>query len=458
MLSKAILLTASLHALASTGPQPIDAAPVTRLSVRDSAPPAAPIRTLITTDLSRRSVRIAEWTSAGIRVASPDLPEELAAESAREIVPLDSVLAVVAPEAGEEAITPHADQDRRLQPPESGLVRVTLVDGQRFVGTISMLSGAAPRAGSEQDSKEPPLILSAASFGDLRIALDHVRDIEVLRGPGQADIPRDTKVEPASDRVVLANGDVLEGFVESIGPEVVIAPDAKDSAAAPRRLPLARCSRILLANPSEPLEGPAIWVSGPAGQIQVVRSESWSITPSGEAQITPRLPGERRSPSAVPSALILAIAPDASLLVPLSTLPPPQFTPDPSRPWSHAPQVDPGLQSPLALGDALLPGPMTATWTLPDGVVALSGAVELAPDARIWGDCTVSIERASGGSTSPIWSGRLSPDHPHQDLKASWPPASGSAVFTVKVEAGAGGHIHDQVVLKGLLFVRHASH
>lgn len=444
------------------------AQPATRLSAT-GASVSAPVRTLITRSLQRRTVRLVEWSPAGVRVASADLPEELAIQAAGELIPLTQVLAVILTPglpSGADAPPLLDGVDHRSPQGDAGKVRVTLTDGQRFSGSVNLFTSLPPPTkpkstpNADQEPAEPPLAIQNSVFGEMRFLLDTVSVVEVLR-PGlplsDHDLAATTAQAPTTDRVYLANGDVLDGFVETIGAEVIIAPSsgAKEPAES-RRLPLARCRSIHLANPRAPLAGPVVWLSGDRGEVQVVRATEWSIKSPGEGSITSESTGTTSSAS-IPAAMVIACVPDASRILPLSDLPAPTFQVDASRPWSLPPQVDRGLRSPLGLGDVLIPGPMTVDWQIPPGVGALTGAVELAPEARIWGDCAVSIEFVSQGAPSVLWSGRLSGDHPRQEVSAKWDASLSQAspsLLRVRVLPGQGGQIHDRVVLQEFMLVR----
>ncbi len=435
--------------------------PATRLSA-SSTPVSIPLRILITRSLERRTVRAIEWTSAGVRVAPASVPEELAAESAREIIPLADILAMVPP-AGEllAAASARAAETRDPRPgvPELARLRVTLTDGQRYVGNID--PSVMPAAPSGQNAAEIPLGLKTSMFGDLRFMLDQVVSVETVVAP---DSPRPAHenasdaAPPSTDRVVLVNGDRINGFVESIGPDVVIGPETGKDSKTPQRIPLSRCRSIQIANPAVPLAGAAVWVGGPAGEVQVIRAAELTIRPGGEALLRPQLPGDSVSTLSIPASSILALTPDASRIVPLSRLGLPQFTPDPSRRWSQPPVVDRGLRAPLGLGEVLLPGPMSVEWTLPAGVTAITGSVALAPEARLWGDCNVAVELVpSAGAPVTLWKGRLNGEHAREDVTAPVKPASDPSAaptrLRVRVEAGSQDQIQDRVVLEGFMLV-----
>ncbi|HRJ50332.1 MAG TPA: hypothetical protein PKU91_07355, partial [Phycisphaerales bacterium] len=422
----------------------------------------APVRLVIPSSLDRRPVRLVEWTPAGARVAPATVPEEFAIDAANEVIPAAEVIAIFAPDDtlddavpwGPGATSGLIDRSRSRSPAR---VRVTLADGQRYVGSVRPAEASEPS--DARSLADAPFTLQTSLFGDLVISLEHVAMIEpISQAAGQGGLPAGPEPprRPGTDRVVLVNGDRIEGFIESVGIEVAIAPDASSGRAIDlARVPIDRVRAIEFANAAVPLAGFVAWVNDHSGEMHVVRAAQVRITASGEATILPDIPGFAALAWVVGSHQVAAFTPDASRVVPLCSIAAPEFEPDRSRRWGRPPRVDAGLRSPLGLGDVVLQGAMDARWALPSGVTALAGTVELSPESRLWGDCkvSVSIERA-GGLPHVVWAGTLQSDSPAAVIGASIPDPGDRGVLRVRIEPGLHGHVHNHVTLRGFMLIR----
>lgn len=107
--------------------------------------------------------------------------------------------------------------------PPVGLGVLLTIDGQRLVGSLQVAAGAAA--------------WDHRWIGSIPLDLERLAGIRLL-----GDAPPAGR--PDADVVRLANADVLAGFVDSIGSDVVLAPlDPADSADA-RRIPIERVAAI----------------------------------------------------------------------------------------------------------------------------------------------------------------------------------------------------------------------
>ncbi len=437
----------------------------------------APVRVLITRGMERRPVRLVAWTKAGLLAAPINIPEELAAQATGAPIPADEVLAIAAPAEdmlpGLESRGGSAGRNeaRRGVAGELSRVAVELVDRQRYTGVLLSAAPVGEKSPSEAGGRadaagrgaEPSVRIRSGSFGELKFSLDDIVRVEILDSrPAAPMLAPASRPDSTNDRVVLANGDVLEGFVEEIGAEVSVAPvgSSGDAAGKATRVPTDRCRSIEIANPQRPLAGAVAWLAGGDAGLQVVRVKEFSIGTSGEASVRPDLAGVQAA-SSIASDSIVGIAPDASKFLPLGDLGAPRFTPLAGRRWSQPPQVGSEGGSPLGLRDITLPGAMAVEWDVPEEVSAISGSVVLPASARLWGDCTVLVEAVwGGGAPAVLWTGRLNGDHPRSDVSAGMArpeAARGGAVLRVSVQPGPRGAIQDRVVLEGFMLVRRGS-
>src|SRR5204862_3966505 len=156
----------------------------------------------------------------------------------------------------------------------------------------------------------------------------------------------------SDDTVVLANGDRINGFVDSIGTTVVIRPKGEG---ADTEIPLERTRCILLSNRTAPAAGSLLWLT----EGSVVALEG---PPESDGQtLTSRL-RQTGAVFSVPLSAVSALALDAHQVRPLGALKPASFTPAPERRWSRPPRALDAQSAPLGAADIEIPGPMSVEW------------------------------------------------------------------------------------------------
>jgi hypothetical protein len=345
------------------------------------------------------------------------------------------------------------------QPVSSGWVE--LIDGQLFPGApmstdairTDDASNARPDA-SESTPFAEAIAWATPSLGDLLINLEGVSMIVVEPRTALALLARPQTITKlgsgdASDRVVLLNGDVVAGFVESVSPEGVIIDEAlaSESAASPApasTIALGRVALIKFANPAQPPSGPRFWLydatvasvapTASAGQT------SLSVSPSG-----PWVRSASGSPTKFDVTSLRAFTFDASRLVALSSLVP-SVQGSEQRRWTPPPIFAESRGNPLGIADIELPGAMRTTWTLPASATHVSMRLELAEDARTFGDCVVRVEIV--GDEARGASARLNAAAPMSDVRLAIPRGSSRAQLRIAVEAGQHGSIQDRVLIR----------
>lgn len=381
---------------------------------KSSPLPETTSHVLIDRQLRTRTVRLVSVEPQGVKVI----------ESGQEqTLPMTDVLGLA------DAVSWNAivDAHDRSAADRAGLGLLELVDGQRVVG------GFAP---ADPGRPEDHLAWEAGPLGTLVIKLDRVARVRegamVAAPPPRADRAK-------RDRVVLSNGDVLEGFVERLGAEVWVAVGTSGPAT---RVEASRIREVTLTNPLEPLTGRVLWL----GAGSIIGVEALAPARAGTLAFSAR--AEVGSDRSIEVRLdqIRAFLPDAASLRPLSELPIARQEPAADRTGAAPVRVLGRGDAPLNAADIELPGPMTVEWTLPENAARLAATVTLPVTARDWGDCEVIVEAVdAAGQGKPLERQRLNADSPTFALNV---PVAGAARVRVRVEAGAYGPIQDRVLLR----------
>lgn len=262
---------------------------VSLLALTVSLPAAAdPPFILIDRDLRERRVELAAITDRAISFV-----DELGLARTE---PLDSQLALlrVTSRARFDAASVPGWYERFLrlevQPEEprideSAPGTLVLTDGQRLAGRLADAPAADGRLRWEH-----PL------FGTLDVDLERVRAVAF-------EAPWTDRPSPVDDTITLVNGDRVQGFVEHIGPEIVVDAGGSRSAIAASRV-----ASVELANPRAPLGGPVVWLSD--GSVLALSAITVAIT--GRAELASAdVAGSAGPVASVSAAQIAAIAFDA---------------------------------------------------------------------------------------------------------------------------------------------------
>lgn len=310
-------------------------------------------------------------------------------------------------------------------PPEPW--RLELVDGQVLMGR--------PRESIPGET----ITWELAGGASLLVPLDLVRCMAESSTPR---LPFSARAE-ARDLVLTAGGDRLVGFVAGLGSGVLIETDTGVVA-----VELSQVREVRLASDPEPASAPLMWLSDgtvlaarPVGPGEGVRIEFEPVL-----EVVTR--GRQSLSRVVGEVLAMNFAP--ARLRPLSALGPPAVAPAEGRRWTPGPEFGPPGE--LDLSAITLPGPMTLTWPLPRGAVALSLRAALAPQARRWGDCLLRIE-TDGPSAAPRAEVRLSADSPAELIRID---LAGASELRLILLPGERGPIQDRVIIsEALLLVEH---
>lgn len=329
-------------------------------------------------------------------------------------------------------------------PSVSGWMELT--DGQRFPGRPGPVVEAGER-----------LVWVSDRFGEFAIDLDRVRRIVVRPG----DAPRDAST--TTDTLLLANGDRVEGFVESLRPTASPADGAFGAvvqAGATRALiPVSQIAEVRLASPAVPAAGPVVWLSdGTVARLSGATTDVSRGLFRLQADVLASAPGA--GGVVIPPGDLLALAPDPGRLVPLSVVPVASHRPVglARRPGPRSASRD-DRPAPLNAADVLIPGPMVVEWVLPDGASRLIGAAVLDEADRAWGECTITAEvLPAGAADAPqrVFSGALGGAVVRLPLAFDLPRTGPGDRLRVRIDAGELGPIRDRVRLERVLLIRDA--
>lgn len=321
--------------------------------------------------------------------------------------------------------------------PGSGLDTLSLVDGQRFPGSIL----PAP------EGDEPPVMWSA-SFADLTFPLERIATLT------RAGVTAPASGATGQDTVGLANGDRLAGFILALGQSVVIETASGSEA----EIGLERVAWARLANPSISPAGAMLWLAD--GTVACVEPMAQSTPESLEARLL--APGEREaslsegeSPAlSVPLASVRALAFEPARLIGLGTLPLAQARTD--RPWTPEVALSDASDQPLGAPDITLPAPMWASWIIPVSASRLAFEATLPERCRVWGDAELVVSLHQDGELRELSRARL---------HAAAPTAAFNVVLdapadrrrerrlVIELVAGPSGPAQDAVVIHRALML-----
>lgn len=309
------------------------------------------------------------------------------------------------------AIDPPAPAGKEPAGKAVSAARIDLIDGQRLV--------AAP-AGADDDGQT--LRFEHATLGKVAIKLDRIHRLLL-------DATAPITEAPAADRVLLANGDALEGFVVAIKPAGV---ELQQGNAKPFLLPLDRVRAVLLTNPMAKADKPV--------HVVVLRDGSRLIC--GEPAITAdkliataALTGKDVT---VPLSDVdrIELASPRGRLVDLAELPMKVTTGGEVFGLAMPPRVERSVLK--------LHAPVTVELTLPDGAARLAAAAELDSDGPAgdadWADFFVQLK---AGDTA-LGRHAISSAQPRALINV----AISGKTLTITLDAGANGPVMDRLRLR----------
>lgn len=375
----------------------------------------------------------------------------LDAGGTRQSVPMSTAIALAPPSwlPTPESVSPPLGD--RIG--EGHAQRLELTDGQRIIGQIAEPTPASVEA---TPAKTDASLVSMRSdrLGMITIPTDRVS--RFFLDAGRRTVPM--AFSTAADTLLLVNEDRVEGFLETLGPKVRIEASASRPGTKPTMTEI-DLDQVEMANLVNPLLPPAgCWVELADGSVLAVEAASLSAQlDSAKLAVRPIVLGQKAQPVSLDLNELAGIVPDASRLIPLSSL-----TLAAQRPHASAPRTAPAeiladAPAPLGAADVLLPGPMNVEWTLPERLskgATISGFAQMDDRSFAWGDCEVIVSIIVPGAPARVLTrGRLNADAPTLSLAAELGSAPAGSRVRVQVEPGERGPVQDRVVLRRVLLI-----
>jgi len=294
---------------------------------------------------------------------------------------------------------------------EEFVASLGLVNGERWIGSFAGASGAS---------------LAWTLGGTVRreAPLERVR-AAAIHGPVEAE-----GWEGIEDRVVLQNGDVVEGFVASIDTAVRI-----ETATGEVEVPLDRAAGVLLANPPVAPAGILVWLAD--GSVVEATTVEFALTGRVSLGLGSDAP-EAVLP--VGATDVLALLFDPGLITGLAVLEPSSISFPPERLWGRAPVA--GAPARLGIADIDMAGPVSVVWELPRPAARLAAVATLPPAMWAWGDCELVVRAGDG---TELLRERLRADRPSVEINV---PLGGTRRLGIEVASGGGGPVQDRVILE----------
>lgn len=274
------------------------------------------------------------------------------------------------------------------------------------------------------------LVWESSVLGPLEFPLDQIDQLN-FSAVSTAIAPDQT-----SDVLTLVNGDRIEGFITSITSAISIEGRA-DS------IPLERIASIDLANPAVPQANTLVWCRDGS----IFTTNKLQLNDKGEVTAIRGTTEARLRPSHLRS---INFHPDK--LLPLSSLPTPEWSSPDSRRWTPEPST---TDSSAGLGSLplRLPGPGTATWTLPPNPTRFAAVLELPIDCRAWGNPTVTISINSGTERTILWTGTLDRATPTVAINEAIASDAQDQSLVIDIQPGARGGIQNQIAVRNALIL-----
>ncbi len=289
-----------------------------------------------------------------------------------------------------------------------------LADGQRFPG----------QALSAARMTDVLVWIQSSWLGRMEVPLADIssalfQSSAAVPPPGDADV------------LLLANGDLVEGFITSLGDPVSVELANADPAAID--LPLGRVHAVRMVTPSQKPTGPRLWLIDGT----VVEARQVLLGDDGFYRLE-GVPFCEEDSYRVALDGVAAVLFDPDALVPFAGLAPRRVEGPLTRSVVPAPRARDD-HAPLGLSRLEFRGPITVHYALPAGATYFAAEARLPAQSRAWGDCDLIIR----DDDRTVFTTRLNAETPTATIGIR---LSGS-MLTVEVTEGAAGPIHDRVVL-----------
>lgn len=315
-----------------------------------------------------------------------------------------------------------ADQPAAPTPPTINPGLLQLTDNQRYAGDL-----VQPQSGASEDQ----LAWRHDTFGQLTFPFDRVQRFR--RPSTEAPNSAARRATPSQDTLLLANGDMLRGFLSGLADP---ARFETDNGMVEVEFRLVKGAD--LANPPAPVTGMRVWLADGS----VVHAYALELSPRRRLTIT--LSDGQKGEFDWES--VRAVLFDAARLVPLAAAPIRSQVPLGDR--RFAPPIERVLPEGAANGspaldawDLIAPGPMAVEFELPAGAMRMATRLELVDPRSPWGDCEVVFAL----DNREVLRRHLSAADAGADIAID---LTNAAVLKVSIEPGAYGPIRDSVALR----------
>lgn len=338
------------------------------------------------------------------------------------VIPLRNAIVLV---VGEPTYRAQASADRYqarragdLDPIRSRFIETT--DGQRIPGSIVRDENGRV---SWRSAWLPDLNLDPEKLTTVRLR----EDAEILEAQD-------------ADLVLLANGDRIEGLVNSIGASLVVELIGGDRDGDVLEVPIERVASISLVNPSIESDGVMVWYRGGHRLL----GSRIDVEDDGYSRLQrPVLGG---GVAEVPSEYLVGISFAADRVRPWSSL---EWNLEPGSAESIRPWIPPITRMdghyPISASPLRIPGGMKASAELPWARARFRVVVERAPDAGS-GSCMFIVRDGDREVARQM----VDPANPV--VVVTGEVGEGPLVF--EVDPGEDGPFEDDIVLREALLVR----
>lgn len=262
----------------------------------------------------------------------------------------------------------------------AGVLRLS--DGQLVPGFL--VTSAGVKGEGDAKANSDTIRWRSRRVGGFESALDRVVWI------GLNDAPRVFEAAK-TDVVLLSNADRLEGFVESIGSELVI-----EVGSTKNTVPIERVASIQLSSKAVRSDTPLVSLSD--GSVLAARQLASTGTASGVGAgamtVVLSLAGEGSS-GVLDVGAIDAIVFEPASLVALASCPIVKQEALGGRRWAPSPEVQSLEDAPIGLATVTLSGPIAVEWKLPVNAKRLRATLALPEASKAWGNTTVTASLAA---------------------------------------------------------------
>ena len=256
-------------------------------------------------------------------------------------------------------------------------------------------------------------------LGQLAVEIDSINRV-VFRAGAQPPPAGD------GDALLLANGDVIEGFLLSLGDPVELEVERGDGPEV-SSIPRERVAAATLLNPVRPMRGTWAWF----GDGTILKAQQLTSEDGRWAQVLTR--EESRGEQTVSLDDLLAIILDTERMRMLTDLAPLSIEGPETRYRLPEPIVE-GIGRHAPRSSMTLSGPITVRYALPSGAARFASEVSIPDRARQWTEMTLIIRV----DDREVLREKLDRDRPEMTVNE----VLDGTELTIELKQGGAGPIH----------------